>query len=100
MNRLTASGQEVKEGMTLNWSSMRAMAQSELVVRLTAVGAVAGVLAWLLVFALHVLFEVTRPSAMALLLAIPRGAVFGVIVAVILHAYWRRHPGKSEMKDP
>lgn len=86
--------------MTLNWNSMRAMSRADLVVRFAVAGAIAGVVAWLLVLGLHVLFEVTRPSAMALLLAIPRGAVFGVVFAVILHAYWRRHPVEGDTKDP
>jgi len=78
---------------------MRAMSLSSIVVRMGLVGATAGLLAWVLFLGLHVLFEVPRPSGMALLLAIPRGAIFGMILALILHAYWKRHPGKGEMKD-
>jgi hypothetical protein len=85
--------------MTRNWSSMRAMSLPTIVVSLGVVGAIAGLVAWLLVLGLHLLFEVSRPSGMALLLAIPRGAVFGMILALILHAYWKRHPGKGETKD-
>ena len=98
MDHLSLFGREVKERVTISWNSIRAMSLSSIVVRLGLVGAIAGFVAWVVVFGMHVLFEVSRPSAMALLLAIPRGAVFGIILALILHGYWKRHPGKNEMK--
>jgi len=69
----------------------QAMGKWSLVVRLAAVGALAGFAAWALVFVAHLLFEVSRPSTIALLLAIPRGAIFGTVLALILRAYWNRH---------
>jgi hypothetical protein len=95
---LSIYGHEVKEIMKINWNSMRALSLSSFVVRLGLIGAVAGFGAWVMVLGLHVLFEVPRPSGMALLLAIPRGAIFGMILAFILHAYWKRQSGKGEMK--
>ena len=77
---------------------MRAMSLSALLVRLGLVGAFSGLVAWLAVLGLHLLFEVSRPSWVELLLAIPRGAVVGMILALVLHAYWKRHPGTGEMK--
>ena len=77
---------------------MRAMSLSALIVRLGLVGASAGLVAWLTVLGLHLLCEVSRPSWVALLLAIPRGAVVGVLLALVLHAYWRRHPGTGGKK--
>ncbi len=85
--------------MGITWSSMRAMSRSSLVVYMGLVGAVAGFAAWGAVLSAHVLFEVGRPSVVALLLAIPRGALFGVILALILHAHWRRRCGGSDEKD-
>ncbi len=82
--------------MGLNWGSMRVLSRSSLALRIGLVGAVAGLAAWGVVLAGHVLFDIGRPSVAALLLAIPRGALFGVIMALILHAYWKRHPGESD----
>jgi len=38
----------------------------------------------------HFLFDVSRPSLLSLILAIPRGALFGIILALILFALWNR----------
>jgi hypothetical protein len=84
--------------MTTNWNSMRAMSLSALIVRLGLVGAFAGFVAWLTVLGVHLLFEVFRPSWVALLLAIPRGAVVGMVWTLVLYASWKRHPGTGEMK--
>ena len=81
--------------MTLNWNSIRSLSLSTIVVRFGLVGAVSGFVAWVVVLGLHVLFDVSRPSVMALILAIPRGAVYGMILALILHAYWKRHSRKG-----
>lgn len=75
---------------------MRAMSRWSLVVRFGMVGAFAGFAAWAMVLAAHTLFDVSRPSGISLLLAIPRGALFGIILAVILHAFWNRPSGRSE----
>ncbi len=70
--------------------SWNAMGLWSLVVRLAAVGAFAGFVSWALVFVVGPLFDIGRPSTIALLLAIPRGAVFGVLLALILRVYWNR----------
>jgi len=98
MDHLLLFGQGVEQRMKTGWNSMRAMSLPALIVRLGLVGAFAGLVAWLTVLGLHLLFEVSRPSWVALLLAIPRGAVVGMILALVLHAYWKRHPGTGEMK--
>jgi hypothetical protein len=84
--------------MKASWDSMRAMSLPALVVRVGLVGAFAGLVAWLTVLGLHLIFEVSRPSWVALLLAIARGAVVGMILALVLHAYWKRHPDTGEIK--
>ena len=84
--------------MKENWSSLRAMSLAALVVRLALTGAFAGLVAWLAALALYPLFEASRPSWVALLLAIARGAVIGMILALVLHAYWKRHPGAGGVK--
>jgi hypothetical protein len=71
-------------------SSYRAMSRWSLVARFTLLGAFAGVLSWALVFALHVVFEVTKPSIPTLLWAVPRGAFFGALLGLFLYAKWRR----------
>ena len=76
---------------------MRAMSRSTLVARLGLVGAVSGIIAWAVMLVAHLVFGVDRPSVTSLLLAIPRGALYGVILALILHAYWKRHPGNSDL---
>jgi hypothetical protein len=70
--------------------SWNEMGKWSLLVRLAAVGALAGFAAWTVVFVAHLLFDVGRPSAIALVLAVPRGAIFGVILALLLRGYWNR----------
>ena len=72
------------------WS---AQGKWSLAARFAAIGAFAGLVAWGAVFLASLFFDIGRPSGMALVLAIPRGALFGVILAFILRAYWRRFPG-------
>ena len=50
---------------------------------------------WALTFALHLLFGIGRPSGMDLILAVPRGALFGLIVALFLRAHWNRERRKA-----
>ena len=78
--------------MSARRNTLRALPLTALVVRVSLLCAMAGLVAWAVVLAAHFLFEVGRPSLLALALAIPRGAVFGAIAAAILHAYWKRHP--------
>jgi hypothetical protein len=84
--------------MKTNWKAMRLLSLPALLVRLALAGAIAGLVAWLAVLGLHLLFAVSRPSWLSLLLAIPRGAVFGMILALVLYAYWKRQPGAGEVE--
>lgn len=61
-----------------------------LVVRLTALGAVSGVAAWLVALAAYRLFDFSWPEADALVQAILRGAIIGALLGLVLHALWRR----------
>ncbi len=71
-------------------ASLRAMERKKLVAYLALIGGVAGLLAWLVVYAAHLVVDASKPSVLALVLAIPRGALYGVIMALILRAYWNR----------
>jgi hypothetical protein len=82
--------------MRTNLNEWRVMSLQNLIVRFGLIGALAGFGAWVLMLAAHMLFEVSRPSGIALLLAIPRGALYAIILAVILHLYWKKHRGKSD----
>jgi putative flippase GtrA len=82
--------------MRTNLDAYRAMSLSSLIVRFGLIGAAAGLVAWLLVLAARLLFEADGPSGLSLLLAIPRGALYAIILAVILHTYWKKHRGKSD----
>ena len=99
MDQLATFAQEAKRRMKAGWHSMRALSLPALIVRLGLAGAFAGLVAWLAVLGLHLVFETSKPSWLALLLAVPRGAVFGAILALILCAYWRRHPGTGDRKS-
>jgi hypothetical protein len=82
-----------------NLRALRVMGRWSLAVRLGAVGALAGFAAWALILAAHQVFDVTRPSGIALLLAIVRGAAFGTILALVLWWYWNRPRGQRESKE-
>ncbi len=82
--------------MGITWDSGRTTSRSSSVMFFGLIGAVAGLAAWGVVLAAGALFEFDKPGVVALLLAIPRGALFGAVLAVILHAYWKRHPGKND----
>jgi len=84
------SQSRLRQRMMTDLRSYRAMGTWSLVVRFAAVGAFAGFAAWTMAFAGHLLFDIGRPSGIALVLAIPRGAVFGVVLALILRVYWNR----------
>lgn len=61
-----------------------------LILRLVAVGAAAGVAAWGLAMALHLVLGTGRPSLSSLLWAIPRGMLFGAIMGTGFAIYWSR----------
>ena len=77
-----------------NLSTFRTLRRWTLVVRFALVGFFAGFFAWVLVFGLRLLAGDGGPTITSLLWAMPRGALFGVILALILHAWWRRHPSQ------
>ena len=79
--------------------SWHRMGKWSLVVRLAALGAFAGFAAWTVVFVAHSLFDVGRPSGIALLLAIPRGAIFGAVLALVLRVCWNRPRGQDEPEE-
>jgi hypothetical protein len=56
--------------------------------RLVATGAVAGLAAWVFAYALHHLLGLSAPTLFALLLAIPRGALVGLVLGLVLSLYW------------
>lgn len=76
--------------------SWRALGTWSLVLYLATVGAFAGFAAWAVIFVAHLLFDVGRPSGIALLLAIPRGAIYAVVLGLILRAYWNKPHGQDE----
>lgn len=89
----------LRQRMHNRYKAMSAMSRASLVVYIGLTGAVAGLVAWVVVLVGHMLFEISKPSGLSLLLAIPRGVLFGIILALILHDYWKKHPSKSEPKD-
>lgn len=91
------AGEMLREKIKYDWDLMRAMSRSALVVRVALIGAASAPIAWAMVLVAHWVFGGDGPSVTALLLAIPRGALYGVILALILHAYWKRHPRKDDL---
>ena len=84
--------------MRRDWIKYRAMSRRDFVLRFGLVGAFSGLAAWLLILILAMLFDLDRPSGIALLLAMPRGALFGIILALVLHAYWNRRSCQKDRK--
>jgi hypothetical protein len=66
---------------------------------LVAVGGVAGLLAWGLVLVGHLLFEISKPSWTSLLLAIPRGSLFAVLIGFALRLWWRDRRIEAEKRQ-
>jgi hypothetical protein len=90
---------ELKQRRMTDLRALRVMGRWSLVVRLGTVGAFAGLAAWTMILTAHQLFDVTRPSGIALLLAIVRGAAVGTILALALWWYWNRPRGQRESKE-
>ena len=63
---------------------LQAMSPARLVAYLIAVGAAAGAASWIVVFGLHLLFGVERPTWPALLWAVPRGSLFALLLGGLL----------------
>ena len=78
-------------GTDLN--TLRAMSLPAFVAYFASVGAFAGLVAWLLAFAGHLVFEISRPSWTTLLWAIVRGAILAGVVGLALRWFWRRRRG-------
>jgi len=70
-------------------SALGRMSIPRFVSYLIAIGALAGVLAWCLVLVGSLALEFSRPTLLALLLAIPRGSFFALIVGFGLRLWWR-----------
>jgi hypothetical protein len=84
--------------MMTDLRSLRAMGTWSLVLRLATLGAFAGFAAWAVVWVAHLLFDVGQPSTIALVLAIPRGAIFATVLALALRAYWSRTHDQHDSK--
>ena len=63
---------------------LQAMSPVRLVVYLIAVGAAAGGASWIVVFGLHLVFGVDRPTWTALFWAVPRGSFFALLLGGLL----------------
>jgi hypothetical protein len=90
---------QLRHRMAKDLRSFREMGMWPLVLRLAAVGAFAGFAAWVVVWIASPLFEFDRPTAIALVLAVPRGAIFGTVFALILRVYWNRSQGRHDSKE-
>lgn len=70
--------------------SWYALGKWPFILRFAGVGAFAGLASWLLAYALPLMFDISKPSVMALVWAVPRGALYGVILSLILWMLWSR----------
>jgi len=77
--------------MKSEFDRLRAMSLSRLLGYLVLVGGFAGLLAWSLILGGHFVFGIDKPTWLALLLAVPRGSLFGVILGLALRWYWSRN---------
>ncbi len=75
--------------MRTDLGALRRMAVPHFVGYLVVVGALSGLFAWCLVLAGHLAFDIDRPTWLALLLAIPRGSLYALIVGFGLRLWWR-----------
>jgi hypothetical protein len=71
------------------------MSLSRWVAYLAVVGGLAGLFAWMLVFGGQIVHEISRPTWTSLLLAIPRGGLFAIILGLVLRWYWSRRRGRA-----
>ena len=85
--------------MTTDLRSFREMGMWSLGLRLAALGAFAGFAAWTVVWIAALMFQIGRPSVLALALAIPRGAIFGTVLALILRAHWYRRRSQDDSNE-
>jgi hypothetical protein len=75
-------------------STYRRLSRWALVARFALVGFFAGFFAWVLVLGLRLVMDGSQPSITSLFWAMPRGALFGAILALILHVWWQRNPSQ------
>ena len=82
-------------------NALQRMSVPQFVGYLVGVGALSGVGAWCLVLTGAFVFDVDRPTWLALVLAIPRGSLFALILGFGLRLWWRVRGDKSgERHDP
>jgi ABC-type Fe3+-siderophore transport system permease subunit len=79
-----------------SWNALRAKSRPYLVLYFSILGAFSGLVSWVAIMVAHMLFDVVKPSGMSLLLAIPLGTFFGVILALILFACWNKRTSRDE----
>jgi hypothetical protein len=68
----------------------REMGLGSLLLRLAALGALAGLISWSLAWAGLALFQMGRPTRYALPLSLTSGVLVGLLHALILRAFWSR----------
>ena len=74
---------------------LRRMSVPQFVIYLVVVGALSGLFAWCLALAGHFAFDMGRPTWLALLLAMPRGSLYALIVGFGLRLWWRVRGDKA-----
>ena len=68
----------------------RGLSRWSLALRFAAMGALAGVAAWVLALGLHSVLEASKPTLVTLMWAMSRGALVGILLSLILHYIWHR----------
>jgi hypothetical protein len=76
--------------MSSEFRRLRAMSLSQYLGYLVLVGGLSGLVAWVLVLGGHVVFGISKPTLLNLLLAVPRGSLYAVILGLVLRWYWNR----------
>jgi len=77
----------------MDLSALDRMSVPRLAGYLIVVGALAGAFSWFLLLLGHFAFEIGRPTGPSLLLAIPRGSFFALLVGFGLRLFRRRVRG-------
>ena len=90
----------MKNRMSTDLSTLRAMSLPRFVAYFAVVGGLAGLFAWKLVFGGHIVFEISRPTWTSLLLAISRGSLFAIVLGLVLRWYWSRRRGQAASPHP
>ena len=79
--------------MSSDLGTLRALSLPRFVAYMVVVGGLSGLLAWMLVLGGHMVLGIGKPSLPSLLWAIPRGALFAVVLGMVLRWHWRRRRG-------